>query len=41
MGLWSHTLTFNHPQTGERMTFTASPPAAAPWNLFPGEELTT
>ncbi len=37
--LWSHKLAFRHPKTGERLSFTAPPPAAYPWTLFTaGEE---
>lgn len=34
IGLWSHALAFDHPQTGERMTFSALPPAEEPWDRF-------
>lgn len=34
LALWSHTLAFNHPTTGQRMTFSQEPPQDAPWNLF-------
>jgi len=34
VALWSHHLGFKHPKTGERLTFTAPPPAAEPWSLF-------
>lgn len=34
IGLWSHQLSFRHPQTGERMTFSADPPQRWPWTLF-------
>lgn len=35
IGLWSHTLSFDHPQTGTRMTFSALP-TGEPWNWFEG-----
>lgn len=31
IALWSHKLGFNHPRTGEAMTFTQSPPEIYPW----------
>lgn len=34
IALWSHTLAFRHPLTGEPLTFTAPPPDEFPWNLF-------
>lgn len=34
IGLWSHMLAFDHPQTGERMTFSAPPPEEEPWSWF-------
>lgn len=34
MGLWSHSLEFFHPRTGERMRFEADPPREEPWILF-------
>ncbi len=35
VALWSHALAFDHPETGERMTFTTPPPGDAyPWRLF-------
>lgn len=34
IALWSHRLSFHHPVTGERMTFSAEPPAVWPWDLF-------
>lgn len=35
VALWSHTLAFDHPETGERLTFTAPPPREQyPWRLF-------
>ena len=32
--LWSYSLRFPHPVTGETLCFSAPPPAAAPWTLF-------
>lgn len=32
--LWAKDLTFTHPQSGEKMTFTSLPQDKAPWNLF-------
>lgn len=34
IALWSSRLSFRHPVTGERLTFTAPPPDEYPWNLF-------
>ena len=35
VALWSHSLAFDHPETGARLTFTAPPPVDAyPWSLF-------
>ena len=34
IGLWSRCLAFTHPQSGERLTFSALPPEAAPWDRF-------
>lgn len=34
IALWSHTLTFPHPQSGETVCFTAPPPQTYPWTLF-------
>lgn len=35
LALWSHSLSFTHPGTGERVSFTAAPPPeSAPWNGF-------
>ena len=35
IALWSYALAFDHPETGERLTFTAPPPRDAyPWRLF-------
>lgn len=34
IALWSSLLSFCHPITGQRLTFTAPPPDEYPWNLF-------
>ena len=34
IALWSSLLRFNHPKTGETLTFTAPPPDEYPWNQF-------
>lgn len=34
VALWSHRLTFPHPKTGRRVTYTAAPPEAFPWTLL-------
>ncbi len=34
VSLWSCSLAFDHPQTGERMQFHAAPPDLFPWNEF-------
>ncbi len=34
IALWSHSLSFTHPGTGERVSFTAPPPEREPWNAF-------
>lgn len=34
IGLWSRLLAFDHPQTGERVCFTAMPPQTEPWSRF-------
>lgn len=34
LGLFSCSLSFNHPATKERLTFTASPENKFPWNIF-------
>ncbi|MBO5050494.1 MAG: RluA family pseudouridine synthase [Oscillospiraceae bacterium] len=34
IALWSCKLCFNHPATGEKMEFSAPPPAAYPWSSF-------
>lgn len=35
IALWSHELSFVHPDTGERLHFSAQPPETWPWSLFP------
>ena len=32
--LWSYCVAFDHPRTGERMIFSAEPPANYPWDLL-------
>ena len=32
IALWSHSIGFNHPVTGERMVFTHEPPECYPWD---------
>ena len=34
IALWSHRLTFRHPETGEELTFCAGPPKDGPWAAF-------
>ena len=34
IALWSHSIGFVHPVTGENMTFTQSPPDVFPWNTM-------
>lgn len=34
IALWSHRLSFRHPATGERLSFTALPPEEYPWTEF-------
>lgn len=34
IALWSHELSFNHPESGERMLFAEQPPSQFPWTLF-------
>ena len=34
IALWSYRIAFSHPQTGERMAFSALPPDSAPWDAF-------
>ena len=34
IALWSHSLAFPHPESGETLRFTAPPPDAPPWTLF-------
>lgn len=38
IALWSHRLAFHHPQTGERMSFSAPPPAGEPWSWLAGRK---
>lgn len=35
IALWSHALSFTHPQTGEPVFFSALPPKTEPWLQFP------
>lgn len=35
IALWSHSLAFRHPESGEPLSFTAPPPNIWPWTLFP------
>ena len=37
VALWSQTLRFAHPLTGEPLTFSAQPPQTYPWTLFSGQ----
>ena len=34
IALWSHKLSFLHPETSEQLEFSAEPPDQYPWNLF-------
>ena len=34
IALWSHMISFYHPTTHEKMTFTHEPPKTWPWNIF-------
>ena len=34
IALWSHRLTFRHPETGEELTFRVGPPKEGPWAAF-------
>ncbi len=34
IALWSHSLVFPHPESGETLWFSAPPPDAPPWTLF-------
>ena len=34
IALWSHRLTFRHPETGEELTFRAGPPKDGSWTAF-------
>lgn len=38
IALWSHRLRFLHPESGQSMEFSAPPPAAPPWDLFPAQQ---
>ena len=33
IALWSHSLSFSHPVTGEKVSFTQKPPAIYPWTI--------
>lgn len=37
IALWSGMLGFTHPVSGEKMVFTAEPPAEYPWTVFGGQ----
>jgi hypothetical protein len=37
IALWSHSLSFDHPQTGERLRFSALPDMVWPWTVFENE----
>ena len=37
IALWSGMLGFTHPVSGEKMVFTATPPAEYPWTVFGGQ----
>lgn len=34
IALWSYSLSFTHPSTGKRVSFTAPPPEHEPWSFF-------
>ncbi len=34
IALWSHSLAFPHPESGETLCFSAAPPEAPPWTMF-------
>lgn len=34
IALWSYKISFNHPKSGKRITFSKNPPAVYPWLLF-------
>ena len=34
IALWSHALSFRHPESGEPLSFSAPPPAVLPWTIF-------
>ena len=38
IALWSHSLSFCHPDGGRRVTFRLNPPRCAPWDRFFGAE---
>ena len=38
IALWSHALSFDHPQTGEPVSFRQMPPQTAPWTWFSMEK---
>ena len=38
LALWSQSLSFRHPRTGEPLRFEAQPPARWPWTAFPEAE---
>lgn len=40
VALWSASLAFRHPLSGETLRFSAPPPAAFPWTLFEEEHFT-
>ena len=37
IALWSHRIVLRHPTKKEEMSFSSSPPAWAPWDLFPNQ----
>jgi len=34
IALWSHSIAFTHPRTGEKLSFSHNPPAIWPWTMF-------
>lgn len=38
IALWSHALSFDHPQTGESISFRQTPPKTVPWTWFSVEQ---
>lgn len=38
IALWSHALSFHHPQTGELISFRQGPPQTVPWTWFSEEK---